>query len=200
MRAVVTGSRVLLVRHARTVLNAANLLRGQLDPELDEVGCVEAQALAEALSEWMPGRIVTSPLRRARQTATAVGDRVGVPVIVEPGLIDRNYGRWAGRPAAEVISRFGSLDAAPGVETVQAMRYRAEITLDQQLSYLGPRSVVLVSHDVVIRELLAMLNPELGPADWIGQRTACFNELVHDTGEWRVLQVDQKPFAAVVAP
>lgn len=200
MRALVTGSRVLLVRHARTTLNADGLLRGHLDPDLDEVGVAEARALAEVLAAWSPGRIVASPLRRAMQTATAIGRRVGVPVIVEPGLIDRDYGRWAGHPAAEVIDRFGSLGAAPGVESVQALRYRAGITLDQQLRYLGARPVVLVSHDVVNRELLAMLDPELGPADWIGQRTACFDELVHDMGRWRVLRVDQKPAAATVAP
>ena len=99
-----------------------------------------------------------------------------------------------------MISRFGSLGAAPGVEPVQVLRYRAGITLDKQLPYLGARPVVLVSHDVVIRELLVTLDPELGPADWIGQRTACFNELVYDTDQWRVLQVDQKPAAVVVAP
>jgi len=82
---------------------------------------------------------------------------------------------------------------AAGVETVQAMRYRARIALDQQLSHLGPRPVALVSHDVVIRELLAMLKRELGPTDWIGQRTACFNELVHDTGEWRCCRWTRNP-------
>lgn len=199
MRAQATGSRVLLVRHARTALNAQGRLRGHLDPDLDDVGRAEAQALAEALAPWQPGRVVSSPLRRAVQTATAIGRRVGVPVIIEPGLIDRDYGRWAGHPAAEVIDRFGSLDRAPGVESVSALRYRAELTLDQQLPYLGPRPVVLVSHDIVLRELLAMLDPALGPPDWIGQRTACVNELVHDTGRWRVRQVDQKPAAAVVA-
>src|SRR6478735_2375447 len=199
MRAQVTGSRVLLVRHARTALNAEGLLRGHLDPTLDEVGLAEAQALAVVLARWQPGRIVSSPLRRAIQTAAAIGRQVGVPVTVAPGLLDRDYGRWAGHPPAEVINQFGSLGAAPDVESVQALRYRAGLTLDQQLRYLGARPVVLVSHDIVIRELLAMLDPELGPADWIGQRTACFNELVHDTGRWRVLQVDQKPAAAAVA-
>jgi broad specificity phosphatase PhoE len=155
--------------------------------------------LAEALAPWQPGRIVSSPLRRAVQTATAIGRRVGVAVVVEPRLIDRDYGRWAGYPAAEVIGRFGSLGGAPDVESVHALRYRAEMSLDQQLPSLGARPVVLVSHDILIRELLAALDPELGPADWIGQRTACFNELVHDTGRWRVLQVDQKPTPAAVS-
>ena len=84
MGALVTGSRVL-VRHARTALNAAGLMRGHLDPELDEVGLAEAQVLAAALAGWSPGRIVACPLRRARQTAAAIGRRVGVPVTVSPG-------------------------------------------------------------------------------------------------------------------
>jgi len=79
---------------------------------------------------------------------------------------------WARSRRTWAVPSTPSSIVAAGVETVQAMRYRARIALDQQLSHLGPRPVVLVSHDVVIRELLAMLNRELGPTDWLGQRTA----------------------------
>jgi len=189
---------VLLVRHGRTVLNAENRLRGRLDPELDAVGLAEVEALADALASREPARVVSSPLRRAVQTAEAIARRVGVRVQVDRGLIDRDYGSWAGHTEDELIDRWGSVDAAPGVERPEHVLYRACVVLVQQLDFLGPHPVVLVSHDAVNRALLAHLDPALGPASRIDQRTACWNELVHRMGDWRVELVDQKPRAAAV--
>ena len=195
---VTNNARVLLVRHGRTVLNAENRLRGRLDPELDAVGLAEADALAEELAAREPARVVSSPLRRAVQTAEAIARRVGVRVQVDRGLIDRDYGSWAGHTKDELIDRWGSVDAAPGVERPEHVLYRACVVLVQQLDFLGPHPVVVVSHDAVNRALLAHLDPTLGPASRIDQRTACWNELVHAMGDWRVELVDQKPRAAAV--
>lgn len=193
------NSRVLLVRHGRTVLNAENRLRGWLDPELDDVGLTEVRALADVVAARDPVRVLSSPLRRAVQTADEVARLVGVRVELDHGLIDRDYGHWAGYPSDYLVGRWGSVDAAPGVEPVDAVRCRACGVLDHQLHYLGPRPVVLVSHDAVNRTLLAHLDPSLGPANRITQRTACWNELAYVAGEWRVLMVDQKPCVGVVS-
>ena len=195
---VTNNARVLLVRHGRTVLNAENRLRGRLDPELDAVGLAEAEVLAEELAAREPARVVSSPLRRAVQTAEAIARRVGVRVQVDRGLIDRDYGSWAGHTKDELIDRWGTVDAAPGVERPEHVLYRACVVLVQQLDFLGPHPVVLVSHDAVNRALLAHLDPNLGPPSGIDQRTACWNELVHRMGDWRVELVDQKPRAAAV--
>lgn len=177
-------------------MNAAERLRGRLDPELDDVGRAEVEALAEALAAQEPARVVSSPLRRAVQTADAIARRVGVHVEVDQGLIDRDYGRWAGHSPTELVDRWGSVDNAPGVEPIEAVLYRARVVLDQQFPFLGSQPVVLVSHDAVNRVLLAHLDPNLGPANGIVQRTACWNEFVRSMGEWRVALVDQKPRSA----
>ena len=140
-----------------------------------------------------PARVVSSPLLRAVQTAEAIARLVGVRVVVEHGLIDRDYGQWAGNTRDELIGTWGSVDRAPGVEPAERVLYRASVVLVQQFDFLGARPVVLVSHDAVNRALLAHLDPSLGPASGIGQRTACWNELVHVMGDWRVTRVDQKP-------
>ncbi len=188
-----THPRVILVRHGRTALNAADLLRGRLDPELDDVGLDEVAALAEVLAPREPARIVCSPLHRAVQTASAIGHRVGVHPEIDTWLIDRDYGKWAGHTKDEVVRQWGSLDAAPGVEPLDHVRYRATVGLDEQVGYLDDRHpIVLVSHDAVNRVLLSSLDPDLGPEQAIGQRTACWNEIEHVDGRWRVLLVDQK--------
>ena len=68
---------LIVVRHGRTEANASGLLLGRrLDPDLDELGRRQAAALATAL----PGeaRIVSSPLRRAQETAAAFGRPVDI--------------------------------------------------------------------------------------------------------------------------
>jgi broad specificity phosphatase PhoE len=182
---------VFLLRHGRTALNAAGRLRGHLDPPLDEVGQVQAYELAVALSYLRPVRILSSPLLRARQTAEPLGRHTSVRVELEPRLIDRDYGDWAGRTPEEVAAACGSLDAAPGVEPRSDVLARASAVLDEQRDHLDRGPVVLVAHDVVNRLLLASLDPSLGDPDDIRQRPACWNVLLRTNGEWRVEQVDQ---------
>ena len=184
---------VFLVRHGRTAMNAAGQLRGRLDPPLDDVGRVEAFALARELAYSRPARIVTSPLQRAVQTGHPLSSQLHVDVTIEPRLIDRDYGAFAGLETADVVRRFGSVDAAPGVEPRQQVINRARAALDDQTPHLGAGAVVLIAHDVVNRLLLASLDPRLGAADSIGQRTGCWNVLRHADDGWHVEQIDLQP-------
>jgi len=189
---------VVLARHGRTELNAAGLLRGHLDPALDSVGETEVLALGRAVAQTLAGRpvvrIVCSPLRRAIQTASAIAAALPEPPVVQAaqGLIDRDYGHWAGHSREEVQARFGSVDAADGVESAIAVTERARAALDAQLPLLASGALVLVAHDAVNRLLLASLDPGLGPADEIGQSTACWNLLSYRDHTWQVDRVDQK--------
>jgi probable phosphoglycerate mutase len=183
---------VFLVRHGRTVLNAAGRLRGRLDPPLDDLGRAQAQGLAEQLTYSRPVRIVSSPLQRAVQTAHPLCKHLNVPLTVEPRLADRDYGSWAGEEVEAIVARFGSLDAAPGVESADSVLARARAVLEEQRSVLRDGPVVLIAHDVVNRLLLASLDPRLGTPDAIPQRTGCWNVLTLDRADWRVDQVDQR--------
>jgi broad specificity phosphatase PhoE len=190
--------RVFLVRHGRTALNAANRLRSHLDPPLDEVGQTEAAAVAAELSEWRIVKILSSPLLRALQTAGAIADAVGAPVTAVDDLIDRDYGRWSGEPEAAVVARFGSLDAAPGVEPQRAVAQRSFALLEAQLPALEHGDVVLVSHEAVNKALLTHLDPALDST--LRQRTGCWNEIRRNHDRWTVTLVDQLPALAVDSP
>ena len=190
------SGRLVLARHGRTTLNAAGVLRGLLDPPLDEVGEAEALALGRALAPLRPARVRTSPLRRAVRTGQVIAEQSagqGVVSTPDPGLLDRDYGEWAGQERGEVEARFGSLDAAPGVEPVAQVLARARAALDAQVQLLAAGTVVLVAHDAVNRQLLAQLDPSLGDPESIPQRTACWNLLSFADGVWRVEEIDQKP-------
>lgn len=188
---------LFLVRHGRTALNALGVLRGHQDLPLDDVGRVQAYALAGALAYVRPRRIVSSPLLRARQTAEPLSAMTGLPLEVDVRLIDRDYGPQIGRTPAHVQAEFGSIERAPGVEPAEDVLARARAALDAQIEHLDKGPVVVVAHDAVNRLLLAHVEPGLGPAESIPQSLGCWNVLLRRDGRWFAEQVDQVPTAEV---
>lgn len=182
---------IYLCRHGRTQLNFAGLLRGRLDPDLDIVGFAEARELAEELSHVEPARVVSSPLRRALQTAQPIAEACEVAVETDDRLLDRAYGQFDGTSAEDVLEEYGSFDAAPGVEpaatvTARGLEVLAELIDGEE----GP--IVVVSHDAVIRLVLDALVPNPRLVHHIQSRTGCWTLLRHDAGGWRLIKANSK--------
>lgn len=184
---------VYLVRHGRTALNAAGVLRGRLDPPLDDVGRRQVAVLGAALAGRGISRVVASPLRRTVDTAAAVGAACGQPVHVDPRLIDRDYGSWAGRRKEDVESAWGSVDAAPGVEPADEVGARAMAALADVAREAAGGTAAVVSHDIVIRLCLAACDRRLGNPGQLPQEPGRFNVLELRAGRWHVLGVNEDP-------
>ncbi len=78
--------RLILLRHGQTEYNASNRMQGQLDTDLSDLGRAQAKSAAQALAEKQPFAIVSSDLRRAHDTALALGDHVGLSVETDSRL------------------------------------------------------------------------------------------------------------------
>lgn len=92
---------LLLIRHGRP---ATQVGEGPADPELTERGRAEAELLARWLDAGAAPRpevVVTSPMNRARQTAQALVDRLGVPLLVDERLCEFDHGAPAYVPAEQ---------------------------------------------------------------------------------------------------
>ncbi|HTW97132.1 MAG TPA: histidine phosphatase family protein [Acidimicrobiales bacterium] len=194
------GVSIVLVRHGRTELNAAGRLRGRLDPDLDDTGRHEARSLASWLAASPVSRVVSSPLRRAVETATPIASRHDLQVDLDCRLIDRDYAGFAGTPRGEVLSEWGSLENAPNVEPLGEVYLRARHALDETAEQLEQGCAVVVAHDAVNRALLAQLLPGLPPPEAIEQPTGCLNLLRVRSGQWRVVAVALRPAKFPVAP
>lgn len=94
--------RLVMLRHGQTEYNAGRRMQGQLDTELSELGREQAEVAAEALAKRQPLLIVSSDLRRALDTAVALGERSGVPVDVDARLRETHLGDWQGMTHLEV--------------------------------------------------------------------------------------------------
>lgn len=184
---------VYLVRHGQTQLNEAGVLRGLLDPSLDDVGLRQARRLGAVLGSRVLSAVVASPLRRATETAQPVADRAGREVATDRRLIDRDYGRWAGTRRESVVARWGSVDDAPGVEPLFVVRDRAVEGMADIARRARGSAVVVVSHDAVNRQVLAAFDADLGDPEELPQENGCFNTLEWREDRWTVFGVNEFP-------
>lgn len=182
---------IYLCRHGRTQLNMAGLLRGRLDPGLDLIGVAEARDLARHLRGLAIDQVLSSPLTRAVQTAAPIARAAGLEVRIDTRLLDRDYGEFDGTRESEVTAAYGSLDAAPGVEPAAAVVARARAVLDE-VAALADRTVVVVSHDAVIRLLLDTLAPTPRGTGHLSPRTGSWSLLRHDDLGWWLVAVNRK--------
>ncbi|TCP40790.1 alpha-ribazole phosphatase family protein [Rhodovulum marinum] len=82
-----------LLRHTAPDV-APGTCYGRLDLAPGPDFAAEAQAVLARLPRAT--RLMTSPLRRCRALAEHIGAQVGLPVEVEPRLIEIDFGRWEG--------------------------------------------------------------------------------------------------------
>ncbi|MCV7270074.1 histidine phosphatase family protein [Mycolicibacterium doricum] len=76
---------LLLVRHALPLRSEPG--QGS-DPDLSEEGIEQAKRLPDALARFRVARLMSSPQRRAVQTAQPVADALGLPVEVDERLAE----------------------------------------------------------------------------------------------------------------
>lgn len=85
------------LRHGETVWNRARRTQGQLDAPLNATGRDQARIAGEALAGEPIERIISSPLKRARHTAEATAERLGLPVSFDPDLMECHLGDHQGQ-------------------------------------------------------------------------------------------------------
>ena len=97
--------RLVMLRHGQTDFNLGSRMQGQLDTELSELGRAQAVAASEALAKRQPLLIVSSDLRRAYDTAVALGEHTGLRVQVDDRLRETHLGDWQGMTHAEIDTK-----------------------------------------------------------------------------------------------
>ena len=153
--------RLVLVRHGESDGN-----RDRVFTPTPEVGLTDAgRTQVVETGEWIAARfapvaIVSSPFRRARETAEILATRLAVPVRVEEDLRERSYGALAGRPYGSARETDGWdpdrywLWRPPGEgESLEDVAGRAGAVLDRIARGAPGVDVVVVSHGAVMHAL-----------------------------------------------
>ena len=133
--------KLYIVRHGQTDMNRRRRYQGSIETDLNERGIIQAQNAAKAL----PGDIdalVSSPMRRALQTAEIISVHTGKSVDVMPQFRERAFGLFEGLSKTEIKTRFPDLwkhkplrsfdVTPPGGESKQGVSYRIVILANAQ--------------------------------------------------------------------
>ncbi len=143
---------IAFVRHGQTELNRGGRLQGRLDAPLSELGTQQAAALARGFASAAVTRVLSSPLRRARDTAAAIAAAHGLAVEVDQRLIELDYGAWDGLPLRDVPAeswaawRDDPQFAPPGGERLADVTTRVGAFCAAIFDGHGDDLVVAVSH------------------------------------------------------
>ncbi|HUH65921.1 MAG TPA: histidine phosphatase family protein [Syntrophales bacterium] len=157
--------KLILVRHGETLLNRENRVQGTTDIELSDRGRLQAEKLAQSLRAERIERIVSSPLKRAYETALAISRFHGAEIEAHTNLQELNHGdfenmtieelrekhmavlrQWASDPASVIL---------PNGESLRDLQHRAwavvhDIARDE-------RDAVVVTHNMTIRTIICKI-------------------------------------------
>ena len=154
----------LIIRHGQSRANLDETFAGHTDAPLSDLGRAQVQRTAEYIvSHFRVDRVYASDLHRAFDTAKAVADRLGMPVIAEPDLREIFAGEWEGVPFDALHARggepwriwIGDIGRAvcPGGESVAQLQARVVAALRRIARENEGKTVVIGTHATPIRVL-----------------------------------------------
>ena len=161
------STRLLLIRHGQIAANLEHRWHGSTDEELTEQGRRQAASLAEHFLRNRPtiAAVYTSPLLRARATATPIATMLGVPLVIHPGLAEYGIGALENETFADLSTRHRFFEQAeadlawapPGGESLGAVGTRVVAAWRSIAESHTDADVVVVSHGAAIATGLAVL-------------------------------------------
>ncbi len=184
---------ILWARHGQNVANLSRTLSHRIfDGDLTDMGRRQAADLADRLAAapgQRIGQLICSPLRRARQTAQIIGERLGLPVTSElDELRELNVGALDGRDDQAAWDTYGAVLAAwhagkpevrfPDGEDYGELCARLRRALDIAARAPAASATLIVAHGASLRAALPGLTGEPDPGSDI------------PTGDFATLQVD----------
>lgn len=203
-------TQLVLVRHGESTGNAEKRITGWMDVQLSERGIAQARAAGRVLRSEAPfDAVYASDLSRARDTALAIADELGVPgeqIILRKELRERHPGILAGLSFEEAKNQHPDIWAAllkrdwdfvaPEGESNQDVADRISHILHEALRAHAGGRILFVSHGVALAQLLRIV---LGIPPGVFPRQVAFtteNAAIHrllrrDDDSWLILALNE---------
>lgn len=172
---------VYLVRHGETRWTISRQHTGLTDIPLTENGERDAKKLGQNLKHVKPAHVFTSPLQRAKRTCDLAG--FGSTAVIDPDLIEWDYGDFEGITTAEIRSKYPDWnvfrDGCPGGESVVMIGARADRMI-AKLRALNADAMIFSSGHF----------SRVFAARWIGLPAAAGRHLLLGTATLSILSYD----------
>ena len=151
-----------VVRHGQTDKNKLGLVQGQTETDLNEFGIKEAEKLKDLVSSLGIDVVISSPLRRAKETAKIITDDK-FPINIDDRLIERNWGLCEGVHIDKVDTvkcwNFFLNTDTNGIERVQDLLLRVSEFLEDIKVRFADKKVLVVTHSAILRAIHYCIRP-----------------------------------------
>ncbi len=167
------AGKLILVRHGESEGNALRVFTTTpVTLPLTDIGRSQArEAAARIRRRFQPSRVITSPYDRARHTGGIIAAELGLPVLIEEKLHEREMGKLRGEPY-DIVWEDPDLDPERhwlwrplGGESLEEVRARVAPVLDRLAMTYPADELVIVSHGGVMAALWAHVT-----GSWEGAR------------------------------
>jgi phosphoserine phosphatase len=157
--------KLILVRHGETLSNRENRVQGTTDLELSDYGRIQADMLAESLKGEPIERIVSSPLRRAYETAKAISRFHNAKIEANRDLQEMNHGDFENLTIKELREKHISILRQWENDPASVVMPNGESLPDLQRRAWGAiegiaetaRNAIVVTHNMTIRTILCKI-------------------------------------------
>lgn len=181
---------ICLVRYGETDWNKLGKLQGHTDIKLNSTGIIQANACADYLCKSSYELIITSPLKRAKQTAQIIAEKNHIPIIEMSQFMERSYGDAEGLTQEERITKYPDLNY-PNQESRESLSERVLLGLQKIHSEQDAKKLILVAHGAVINAILAVIsNNEIGSGKTVFAN-ACISTIQFVDSNWHILNYNQ---------
>ena len=151
-----------VVRHGQTDKNKFGLVQGQTEADLNDVGISEAKKLQSLVKNLNIDVVISSPLRRAKDTAKIITDDK-YPINTDDRLIERDWGMCEGAHIDEVDTvkcwNFFLNTDNNGIERVRDLLMRVSDFLEDIKVKYSDKNVLVVTHSAILRAIHYSLRP-----------------------------------------
>lgn len=156
---------LLLVRHGQTRSNVTGYYMGMSQEDLDNVGYAQVRSLSKRLANLPISLVYTSPLQRARTTASVIAEPHDLEPKALDDLLENNLGDWQGLHADEVKEKWPELwrqsridpssVTMPGGESFAQVNVRAVRAFESIISANPGKLAVAVTHEIIVKLIVA---------------------------------------------
>ncbi len=149
---------IYVTRHGQTDWNLNERIQGRTNTELNETGRLQAEETAQLIKDKKIDLIISSPLKRAKETAEIINKHVNVEIIEDERLQERCFGEGEGRTKTEVralkdtnpeltqVWNYNINTDIFGIETMHDFCNRVYTFLDETIQKYNDKNILIVTH------------------------------------------------------
>ncbi len=156
--------KLIIVRHGETVANTKKILQGKNDGKLTEKGKLQAKEVGKHLKDHHKiDMVFCSPLGRCVDTLNYILEEYPIEgeVLMSKLIEERDFGEYTGTEYHmvnwEEVDKGGKINEEMGVESMESMRKRVELFLEDLKLENPEANILIVAHSGPIRIMISKL-------------------------------------------